>query len=78
MTTHTNQLAQMEDVLTHNLKEACKDLSTWKHTGILPPMSIIRTAASRLTDPVFDGTQLVHAEHCVTELAMKYVIEHSV
>ena len=74
----TNQLAQMEDVLTHNLKEACKDLSTWKHTGILPPMSIIRTAADRLSASTFYNNELIITENCLNRLAIEFVIEHSV
>ena len=71
--TVANQLRQMEDVISHNLRAACVELSQWHTTGELKTDgSIIRAAASRLTDDVFNGTQLVHAENCIKWLAVEH------
>jgi hypothetical protein len=66
------QLRQMEDVISHNLRAACTELVQWHKIGVLKEDGIIRCAASRLTDDVFNGTQLVHAENCVNRLAVEH------
>lgn len=70
----SEQLAAMEHIVENNLRECCKDIEQWHNIGVLPPNTLIRVAAEKLTDLVFSGTQLVHVENCVNRLARKTVI----
>ena len=77
MTTIQRQLKQMDDILERNLKEACVEVEDWRNNGTLQGLGVIRSAASCLTDPVFSGQELVHAERHVNRLACEFVIRTS-
>jgi len=67
------QLEAMEGILRSNLKECCAELEDMRLIGALSN-GIVRRAAAMLTDEIFRGEQLVHAERCVNKLAIQFVI----
>jgi len=68
------QLEAMDGIIRSNLKECCKEIENMRINGLLHSTGFVRKAASMLTDEVFRGQQLVHAERCVNKLAIQFVI----
>jgi hypothetical protein len=68
------QLEAMEGIIRSNLKECCAEIEDMHVNGLLHSTGFVRKAAAILTDEVFKGQQLGHAERCVNKLAIQFVI----
>jgi hypothetical protein len=74
----TTQMEAMSGIVLSNLKTCCQEILDWHNTGTLVIDGKVMEAASRLTDDVFSGHQLVHVENDVKLAAMEFVVESSV